>query len=95
MMHMMIEVLFSLASWATLEALVGMAWNLVHGDDAFLYLIRLSPLVLMFCDDDDGLWVGLLLVRDGLFRSQGSKADHGSAIKPEIITSDNQTMILV
>ena len=74
MMMMMIEVLFSLASWASLEALVvGMAWNLVHGDVAFLYLIRLSPLVLMFCDDDgyDGLWVGLLLVRDGLFRNQG------------------------
>jgi len=68
MMVMMIEVLFSLASWATLEALVvGMAWNMVHGDDAFLYLIRLFPL---FCDDD-GLWVGLLLVRDGLFQSEG------------------------
>ena len=61
-MHMMIEVLFSLASWATLEALVGMAWNSVHGDVAFLYLIRLF--FLMFSDDDgyDGLWVGLLLV---------------------------------
>ena len=50
--------------------MVGMAWNLVHGDDAFLYLIRLSPLVLMFCDDD-GLGVGLLLERDGLFRGEG------------------------